>query len=189
VPIRDSIRSFQMRVFLDLLVMPLLLAAVQSAQTSPELHARYGEPNQERFVVRPGTSVSAEYGSDHAVCRFTIEPIPQAEIRKRPVAQVNHSESQSSSGERLEQHTELNDPPPLAHLPIELAEEVLEELIPGYSRGEGEVHSIWESGGSQIRETHYSNVSISRLINYVDQKKPEVLRRIIATFKRDACQN
>ena len=45
----------------------LLAAAggVVLTQSSQELHSRYGEPDMERFTVRPGISLTVEYGSDH----------------------------------------------------------------------------------------------------------------------------
>jgi hypothetical protein len=175
-----------MRALLKCLLV-LLTAIPLASQTSSELHERYGDPNEKRFTVRSGISVSVEYGSDHAVCRFVIDPVP--EPRKRPVPQVRHMEPQSSSGEALEQYTGLNDPPPLAYIPIESSEEVLEELVPVSNRGEEVSHVIWESGQNQIRNTEYSNVSISRSIDDPGQNKPELLRQITATLKRDGCQD
>jgi hypothetical protein len=177
-----------MRTLLKFLV--LLLAAIPLAsQTPSELHARYGDPNEERFTVRPGISVSVEYGSDHAVCRFVIDPVPVTESRKHIVAQAAHSGSQSSSGETLQQYGGLNNPPPLAYIPIESSEEVLEELVPVSNRGEEVSHVIWESGRTQIMNIEYSNVSISRSIDDPGQNKPGLLRRITATLKRDGCHN
>ena len=166
----------------------LLISIPLASQTSSELHARYGDPNEERFTVRPGISVSVEYGSDRAVCRFVIDPVPVTEPKKHVVAHAAQSGSQSSSGEALEQYTGLNDPPPLAYIPIETSEEVLEELIPVSNRGEEISHYNWESGGDQIRDTEYSNVSIFRSIDDPGQNKPQ-LRRITATLKRDGCHN
>jgi hypothetical protein len=46
------------------------------AQSSDDFHYRYGEPDLERFQVRPGIELTVEYGSDHLACKVTIEPSP-----------------------------------------------------------------------------------------------------------------
>ena len=50
------------------------VAGLVLVQSSQELRIRYGEPDVERFAVRPGISLSVEYGSDHLVCQALIEP-------------------------------------------------------------------------------------------------------------------
>src|ERR1700722_13734061 len=52
------------------------------APSSQELHTRYGEPNSERFMARPGIAVSVEYGADGAACSVLIEP-PRAALAPR----------------------------------------------------------------------------------------------------------
>src|ERR1700731_5284927 len=57
-----------------------LLVAAASLALSPssaDLHRRYGEPDMERFMARPGISLSVEYGSDHLACVARLEP-PQS---------------------------------------------------------------------------------------------------------------
>jgi hypothetical protein len=46
------------------------------AQSSDDFHRRYGEPDLERFQVRPSIELTVEYGSDHLACKVTIEPSP-----------------------------------------------------------------------------------------------------------------
>src|ERR1700693_2899557 len=142
-------------IALLLTVLPL------SAQTSPELHARYGEPNEERFSIRPGISFSAEYGSDQAVCRVLIKPVAEARPRTQPRPRPNNTELQSSE-EGREVHTELNKPPAILRLPTQVAEDILEEWVPLTSRGEEVGNSIRESGGSRMGIKEYSSVSIAR---------------------------
>jgi hypothetical protein len=41
---------------------------------SNSLHAKYGQPVEETFTVRPGITVSVVYGSNHQVCKLDIRP-------------------------------------------------------------------------------------------------------------------
>src|ERR1700680_4119812 len=54
----------------------LLFAAgsVVLTQSSQELRYKYGDPGLERFAVRPGISLTVQYGSDHLVCEGLIAP-------------------------------------------------------------------------------------------------------------------
>src|SRR6202035_532048 len=49
------------------------VASVAMSLSSADLRSRYGEPNMERFLVRPGISFSVEYGSDHLACVARLE--------------------------------------------------------------------------------------------------------------------
>jgi hypothetical protein len=46
-----------------------------AAQTSQELHSRYGEPDIERFTARPGIGLTVEFGSDGLACQELLEPL------------------------------------------------------------------------------------------------------------------
>jgi hypothetical protein len=59
-----------MRVLLGVFVLSALLA---NPESSRELHSRYGEPDIERFEVRPGIGLTVEYGSDGQACQMVIE--------------------------------------------------------------------------------------------------------------------
>ena len=52
----------------------LLTAYLASPQSSSELRSRYGEPDIERFIMRPGIALTVEYGSDGLACEMLIEP-------------------------------------------------------------------------------------------------------------------
>jgi hypothetical protein len=43
-------------------------------QKSAELRSRYGPPDAERFLARPGIRLDVEYGSDGLACQMQIEP-------------------------------------------------------------------------------------------------------------------
>jgi len=51
----------------------VLAALLANPESSRELHSRYGEPDIERFVVRPGVGLTVEYGSDGQACQMMIE--------------------------------------------------------------------------------------------------------------------
>ena len=51
-----------------------LFAIIATAQTPSDLAARYGDPDAEQFVVRPGIMVMARYAEDRTACEMLIEP-------------------------------------------------------------------------------------------------------------------
>jgi len=42
--------------------------------TAVDLHARYGDPNVERFLVRPGIKLLVPYSLQRRVCEMIVEP-------------------------------------------------------------------------------------------------------------------
>lgn len=54
-------------------VVFLVLAAL-APQDSVDLRARYGEPDVQRFAIRPDITLTVQYGSDHKACILEIEP-------------------------------------------------------------------------------------------------------------------
>lgn len=61
-----------MRILLGCLIF--LAFAGTTPQDSVDLRARYGEPDVERFAIRPGITLTAEYGPDGKACLLDIEP-------------------------------------------------------------------------------------------------------------------
>lgn len=114
----------------------LVLAAANTviALSSQELHNRYGEPNLERFMARPGISLTVEYGSDHLACQVLIEP-PQPLI-----------------------HTE--EPIPL--MSSDAVTEILEEIVPSNIRGKETGTSVSAMGCNESQIVEYEKVSIMR---------------------------
>jgi hypothetical protein len=51
-----------------------LSLAAPTPQSSVDLRARYGEPDVQRFVIRPDITMTVEYGSDHQACILEVEP-------------------------------------------------------------------------------------------------------------------
>lgn len=61
-----------MRILLG--CVAFLVLASLAPQGSFDQRARYGEPDVQRFAIRPDVTMAVEYGSDHRVCNFDIEP-------------------------------------------------------------------------------------------------------------------
>jgi hypothetical protein len=51
-----------------------LVLAAPVPQSSFDLHARYGEPDVQRFAIRPDITLTVEYGSDHKACILDVAP-------------------------------------------------------------------------------------------------------------------
>jgi hypothetical protein len=90
-----------------LLLFLVLSAIVAPAQTASELSARYGDPDVERFLVRPGITLMARYAGDRTACEMVIEPI-------RSIIPRNESEM---------------------YMRPEVMTEIIDEVLPEASRG------------------------------------------------------
>jgi len=140
----------------------LFLAAASAVlpQSSQDLHNRFGESDLERFMVRPGISLTVEYASDHMACRLLIE-----------------------SHQALF-HAEENSPP----MSSEAVTEILEEVVPTHIRGKQTGRRITASGCNEFQTIDYENASITRSTHNCLPSKPEREIRATITFKRDICQ-
>ena len=139
----------------------LLVAAAGFVLTpsSQDLHNRYGEPDIERFIARPGIGLTVEYGSDHLACQVLIDP-PQSLIHQEEQLRLMSSDGVS---------------------------EVLEEIAPATMRGNEILSSILVSGCNESRMTDYENVSIMRSKHTCDPSTPDQDVRTTIMFKRDTC--
>jgi hypothetical protein len=112
----------------------LLAGFLASAETSQELRSRYGKPDVERFTVRPGMSLTVEYGDDDQVCQAVIEP-------NQPI---------------------IHKAEPLRYMSPEVVAGVIDEVAPPGQRGLL-VNTLLESMGcAEERVEEYANVWISR---------------------------
>jgi hypothetical protein len=141
-----------------------LFFAVASGVLAPsaqqELHARYGEPNLERFMARPGIAVTVEYGSDHSACWVLIEP-------PRPLF-----------------HPEEN----LPLMSSDTVTEILEEIAPTETRGTNVLSMISAMGCPESETTQYQALTINRSRNMCLSPTPEHEVRATITYNRDVCQ-
>jgi len=136
-------------------------AGVVLSLSSQDLRSRYGEPDRERFAVRPGISLTVEYASDHLACYAVIYP-PQPLLSSEEQVPLMSSEAVS---------------------------DVLEEVAPAAMRGKEVNGFIHVSGCNYVRLTDYENVSIMRSTHTCDPSSHEQDVRTAITFKRDICQN
>lgn len=139
-----------------------LFFAVASGVLAPslqELHARYGEPNLERFMARPGIAVTVEYGSDGSACWVLIEP---------PRALFHPEES-------------------LPLMSSDTVTEILEEIAPADTRGTSVLSMISDTGCAESQTTQYQAVTINLIRNTCIPPAPEHEVRATITYNRDVC--
>jgi hypothetical protein len=129
------------------------------APSSSELHSRYGPSDLERFQVRPGISLTVQYGSDHQACQIIIGPF-QPLIHQEGQSQFISSESVS---------------------------EILEEVAPVAARGRQVGDSSFQSSCAVSTVTDYENVTISRGTSACRASSPDRDWSAQIIFKRGAC--
>jgi hypothetical protein len=139
----------------------IVTAGLAAAQTPQELRNRYGEPDVERFSVRPGIGLAVEYGSDHLACQMLIQP---------PQHLLNGQEEQT-------------------FMRSETVTEILEEVVPVAARGLEKYDFHMVSGCNNIDGTEYENMSITRSTNNCLPLKPEREVRAQVIFRRDVCRS
>jgi hypothetical protein len=146
---------------MHILARSFLVAAASFvlAPSSRDLHNRYGEPDMERFIARPGIGLTVEYSSDHLACQALVEP-PQPLV---------HQEEQ----------------PPL--MSSDGVSEVLEQTAPAATRGK-EINTVFfVSGCNETRINDYENISIMRSTHTCDPSSNDQDVRTTIMFKRDVC--
>ena len=131
-----------------------------AAQTSHEFHSKYGEPDIERFIARPGIGLTVEFGSDGLACQELLEP-PQPLL---------HGEE------------------PASFMSSDAVTEVLEEIAPAGLRGKETSKRITMSGCNKFEVVEYENLSITRSTHNCVPSSPNRDMRATVIFKRDACQ-
>ena len=128
-----------------------------------DLHSRYGDPVVEKFVVRPGITLMATYGTDRVACRMVIEPrrsiIPSIVLTK--------------------------------YMQPEVVTQIIDELLPEADRGELLRSLVTKSGCNDFELMDYQNVTVSRSSHTCDLPKPEIETEEEATVtrKNPACGN
>jgi hypothetical protein len=130
------------------------------APSSQELHKRYGEPNLERFMVRPGIALTAEFGPDHSVCLVLIEP---------PRTPLHPEES-------------------LPLISSDKVTDILEEVVPVKLRGMSIASSIESMGCAESRKTQYQGLIIERVRNNCPSPTSEHEVRATVSYTRDVCR-
>jgi hypothetical protein len=146
------------RIAVGCLIVIALTAA--TPQTSTDYYARYGQPDAERFVVRPDLVLSVEYGADGDACKMRIEPRQSLmyPISTNPAA------------------------------PVDEAWQVLNEVVPPETRGKelGPGKMFGQIAGAPP-PTEYENVTIIQ--EFGTGTKPLTMSSIAVLFKRPECQS
>jgi hypothetical protein len=138
----------------------LLAAYLANPQSSSELRSRYGEPDIERFIVRPGIALTVEYGSDGLACEMLIEP---------PLP-LFHGDEQT------------------LYMSSDAVTSVLDDVVPVGMRGQEIGNSISEMGRNRYELTQYENVSIGRSTDTGVPLRAEHEMRANIIFKPDVCR-
>lgn len=133
-------------------------------QNSQELRHKYGAPDAERFLVRPGIMLTVSYGEDGQPCELLLETWhPITKYRSRDT-----------------------------FLPPELADDLVDELVPADKRGK--LQNSITFGRGDIVSKLYDNVNISRGY-YIDwpngtaSMQRNQLESVSISWKRKACKN
>lgn len=124
-----------------------------------DLHARYGDPDAERFVVRPGITLMVAYGTDQAACQMVVEPTRSI---------VPHA------GRAL-------------YMRPEAVTEIIDEILPEADRGKLLVDIITKSGCNDYESIEYQNVTISRFRHNCRLPSPEIEGTATVTRKNPSC--
>jgi len=149
-----------MRILLACLLV--VVATVAVAQTSQDLRNHYGEPEVERFNVRPGIGLTVEYGSDRLACQILIEP-PERILS-----------SQEQEARFMASETVTN---------------VLDEVVPPATRGQKTSDFHMVSGCNAVDSTEDENLWITRSTHNCLPLRPQREVRATVIFKRDTCRN
>jgi hypothetical protein len=135
-------------------------ATVLAAPSSSELHSRYGPSDLERFQVRPGISLTVQYGSDHQACQIVIGSLQPL------IHQEGESQFISSDG----------------------VSEILEEVAPVAARGKQiSGPGGFQSSCAVDTITDYEYVTISRVTSACRGASPDRDVGAGIIFKRDTC--
>jgi hypothetical protein len=132
-----------------------------SAPGEEGLHKLYGNPTMERFAVRSGITLTAEYGPDRIACELLIAPAQTL----------------------IELHTPI---PPMSSKGVS---DVLQEVLPVATSGKQINSDTVEVQSVTLLKTDYENVSIRRfcsLPSCVSSNEKQDLRTLIV-FKRSTC--
>ena len=149
-----------MRIFVVCLFVAT--ASVVLTQSSQEFHSRYGEPDMERFNVRPGVSLTVEYGSDHLACKFSIAPTKPFD----PSDSVGTFSTISS----------------------DTVTEILDEIVPLSTRGKETVGGAMASSCmNEVESFEYDSAVIVRSVIGCASSKPQQENHATVWLKRDIC--
>lgn len=124
-----------------------------------DLHARYGDPDAERFAVHPGITLMIAYGADQAACQMVIEPAHSI---------VLHAE-------------------PALYMRPEAVTEIIDEILPAADRGQLLLNPVTKSGCNDYESIEYQNVTVSRFKHNCRLPNPEIEGTATVMRKNPSC--
>jgi hypothetical protein len=159
-------------MFNCLLVVVSTLAVAQSS--SQDLHNRFGDPDRERFMARPGISLSVQYGSDGLACFMLLEsPRMLFNSEQAEAAYYAHTKDKQSQA-----------PSPMDSKAVT---QVLEDVVPVSSRGTELNQGIRNLAGTKVRVEDFENVIIMHFMQPAFRQESEREERVTVLVKRLAC--
>ncbi len=137
----------------------LLVCAAAYAQSGSDLRSKYGPPS-EAYEVRPNVLMTVVFGADGQACEMVIE--------------TRHTSKAGVNGNNL--------------IPLPIAEEILNEVVPKEKRGKGGRAITFSGGCSSVTSEEYENVSIYRSEQCLPGGGKAVLA-ITVKWKHRQCQS
>lgn len=142
-----------------LLLFLVLPAVVATAQSTSELKARYGDPDVERFLVRPGVTLMVRYADDRSACEMLIAPM-------RSIIPRNEAAT---------------------YMRLEVMTGIIDEVLPEANRGKLLRSFVTKSGCNEIEVKEYENITITRFRHKCDLPNPEIEGEATVTRKNSSC--
>lgn len=136
--------------------------AASEPQNSSNLRARYGQPDVERFAIRPDITVTAQYGHDGKACILLIEP-------RQAFVHSFYEKRQSTISK-------------------DVALELLDEAVPPATRGKLLLGSVTAQTGCTAFETYsYENMNVGFIHSFCI--KPGGVATVQVNLKRTECDS
>jgi len=134
---------------------------VSIAQTATDLHTRYGAPDAQRYVVRPGVTLMVAYGADQVACQMVIEPMRSIIPRDEPAKYMRPG----------------------------VVTEIIDEVLPDADRDRLLLGTVTKSGCNELEMMDYQNVTISRFRTKCRLPRPETEGAATVTRKSPSCSS
>jgi hypothetical protein len=129
--------------------------------TATDLHTQYGDPDAERFIVRPGITLMVAYDTDHSACQMVVEPTRSISPRDKSAK----------------------------YMRPEVVTEILDEVLPEADRGKLLLDTITKSGCNDFQIADYQNVTVSHSIHKCRLPNPDIEGTATVTRKNSSCGN
>jgi hypothetical protein len=152
-----------MRILAGCVLLASAILAPQ--QSSSEYHSLYGASDLERFQVRPGITLTVQYGPDGLACQESIEAA-------RPLVGPRDKMAMTTL------------------LPMNEVDQILEDVVPSGIRG-AKLRDLggWHSGITFESGEDYENVTISRVSQDCQAAPNKCIAGTSVTYKRKSCDS